>query len=712
MKVPAFVGCAAALLVTVRPRAQASPRPPVNAIEPRDFSADLRNFNRVQHLLHNLRSRIGVPFSAMQNVGLAFQQTLEVQPLDLVLLPTGYCFSCSTSPHNPPDQSKSPDPFRNEMVELDESQLLVACTDNTSDAKPDEWPLMKACPGQERLLREFLTDVCNHGSRLAVPKARVEKAPIFQIDKRICMPMNPKQINCSTTPLSAQVTSTLPPSTFRTERGTTGTLRDRLQDLISSMSQYKSVSGTITAPSTASSQSSNSTTILPSISVTNLNRTNHDATLVPTSTNTLPSSLVDHPKTMSTQTKVDANSTSDHNSTPPPHEHDGAQSTPRRKHSKLATTHNSSPSNPAVTLNSIKDNKVLSSSSTIRSIPVPTKPSSKIWSQPTFVPSSKYPTEPWDPNDSDARRWSAISAYMASLNAAKTETSQVASSTAPDLDDDEFFYPRVEPFDEEDHRKAISILLAWRSSESAMAASISSSIDHRKAMSVMGAWQSSHEAELNAVYAASAASAESAARASVKRTNIATTTSALRGRLTGQRPPRTAYVVPRTTAPDVAMETSACTFASTDDEDPFLEEGSAVLPSVVPTETEGSMITPRAVCHFRNWDKNRNRYGIYDAMGGPPPKKQPYPTRTGNGPMKEAPYTWEVYTKTVTGTETAHWDTLAHLNHVLSEAGLPTTTEWVTTLTQTWLESQLANQGPHYFPQAPTTPISVFSWSR
>ena len=251
MKLSSLVGSAATLLLTGFPCAKAVP---VDALVPRDFSADLRNFHQIQQLMHNLRSRIGVPFSAMRNVGLPFHQTLEVKPLDLVLLPSGYCFSCSSPPHTEPDQSKPPNPFHNEMVELDESQLLVACTDNTSDAKPDEWPLVKACPGQEKVLRDFLFDVCGHGSRLAIPKARLEKAPVFQVDKRTCMPMDSKQTTCSTTPSSITAPFTISPSTLKSATGIPNKSGDPLQNLLSSIYQRKSLPATTASLATTSTK--------------------------------------------------------------------------------------------------------------------------------------------------------------------------------------------------------------------------------------------------------------------------------------------------------------------------------------------------------------------------------------------------------------------------------------------------------------------------
>jgi hypothetical protein len=259
MKIPVFVESAVALLLAGVPITQGAP---VDAMAPRDFSADIRNFGQIQQLMYNLRSRIGIPFYAMRNVRLSFNQTLEVKPIDLVLLPSGYCFSCSTPSHGEPDYVRRPNPFRNEMVELDELQILVACTDDTEGGKPNEWPLMKACPGQEKVLREFLLDVSSHSSRLAVPKARLENAPVFEVDKRACMPRDPKQTTCSTTPSLTSAPSTGPSSTFESsfsELSPPSKSSHQLQNFISSIYQPKSISIIPTTPTTTSTGISAST---------------------------------------------------------------------------------------------------------------------------------------------------------------------------------------------------------------------------------------------------------------------------------------------------------------------------------------------------------------------------------------------------------------------------------------------------------------------
>jgi hypothetical protein len=247
MKVSVLAGSAAALLLAGFPTTQGAP---VDLIESRDFSANSGHWYQLQQLMHNIRSRIGVPFSAMRNVGLGYHQTLEIDPLDLVLLPNGYCYSCATAPHSEPNEFKRPNPFHNEMVELDETQLLVACT-GPDDARSAEWPLMKACPGQERILRDFLMDLTSDGSRLAVPKARLENAPVFNINKHTCIPKDPKQTTCaSPSPsMSASPTSQL----LASETGTITKLRHlNVPQFAASIYSHKALSNTAGSPATAS----------------------------------------------------------------------------------------------------------------------------------------------------------------------------------------------------------------------------------------------------------------------------------------------------------------------------------------------------------------------------------------------------------------------------------------------------------------------------
>jgi hypothetical protein len=127
-------------------------------LERRDFSADLRNFNQIVDLLYNIGSRIGVPFSAITNVSLDIPQILEIGPLDLALLPSGYSFSCDTVVHPTPVDSKPPSPFRNRMVEIDEEKISIICAEVDDEHGP-QLSFMKACPGQQEVLKNFLVDL-------------------------------------------------------------------------------------------------------------------------------------------------------------------------------------------------------------------------------------------------------------------------------------------------------------------------------------------------------------------------------------------------------------------------------------------------------------------------------------------------------------------------------------------------------------------------
>jgi len=179
----------AALLATC---VQSSPAP--IGILARDFSDDSRNFNQIVQLMHNMRTRIGIPFKAMVNIGLQYPQTVEIDPLDLALLPSGYCFSCDTH-HANPDESKHPNPLANSMIEIDEDQLILICAESDEE-HGFEWPLVKECPGSKDILKDFLVDLRLKGNRVAVPKSRVLKAPLLETGRR-CMPKDPSKTTCA-----------------------------------------------------------------------------------------------------------------------------------------------------------------------------------------------------------------------------------------------------------------------------------------------------------------------------------------------------------------------------------------------------------------------------------------------------------------------------------------------------------------------------------
>lgn len=173
-----------------------APASTIAAFQTRDFSDDQRHFHQIIQLLHNMRGRIGVPFSAMVNVGLEYPMTVEIDPLDLALLPSGYCFSCENCAATLTNSTQS-SPFRNTMVELDETQFIMLCAQ--LDEHGFEWPIMRLCPNQIHVLLWFLAELRTRGGRVAIPKGRILKAPLMEVDKYRCMPRSP-QTTCAPMP--------------------------------------------------------------------------------------------------------------------------------------------------------------------------------------------------------------------------------------------------------------------------------------------------------------------------------------------------------------------------------------------------------------------------------------------------------------------------------------------------------------------------------
>ncbi len=224
----------------------------------------------------------------MQNFGLNFNHTLEFKPFDLVLLPSGYNFNCSTSPYGGPDCAKGPNPFRNEIVEVDESQLLIACTDDSEGGKADDWPLMRACPGQEQVLRTLLLDISSYGSKIAILKARLENVPMFGVGKHICMPDDPERTSCSMTPSFTSAPSTVPSSSLKTFDAEIS-LSSRLIDLeaySSSIYQLKTLPNTEFSMASSTSANTNAATASPisSFTVTKADATSAPSSMIPSST--------------------------------------------------------------------------------------------------------------------------------------------------------------------------------------------------------------------------------------------------------------------------------------------------------------------------------------------------------------------------------------------------------------------------------------------
>jgi len=170
---------------------------PLSNLQPRIYSQDPRNFAETTSLVSNLRSCIRTPFSAITNVGLQnYAKVLDVSPTNLKLLPPRYCFSKCANP-------KNPNPFTNEMAELNPEKLIVVCA--VADGQGQDWPFMKACQAQEEVLRNFLVDLCSHGSSLAIAKDVIEKAAELKYDRYRCMPADPQRSTFSAFPLSTPI---------------------------------------------------------------------------------------------------------------------------------------------------------------------------------------------------------------------------------------------------------------------------------------------------------------------------------------------------------------------------------------------------------------------------------------------------------------------------------------------------------------------------
>jgi hypothetical protein len=71
--------------------------------------------------------------------------------------------------------SKPPSPLKNTMVEIDEKQIFIVC-DAANDESGAGLVSTEACEGQEKVLKQFLFDLYARGSRLAIPKERLNKA--------------------------------------------------------------------------------------------------------------------------------------------------------------------------------------------------------------------------------------------------------------------------------------------------------------------------------------------------------------------------------------------------------------------------------------------------------------------------------------------------------------------------------------------------------
>ena len=220
-----------------------APASDIKFMQPRDFSDDQRQFHQIVRLLHNMRSRIGVPFSAMMNVGLDYPITIEIDPLDLTLLVSGYCFICDTrsSP-----ESTQPCPFQNTMVELDETQLVMLCAE--VDEYGFEWPMVRICDDQHKnTLLWFLADLHGRGSKLAVSKERIMKAPVIDIDKYRCIP-TPPNTTCTPMPIVPAEGHIATMTTMTLSWPSTGDNGARATPIVTSVSTSTGTDGPTTDP--------------------------------------------------------------------------------------------------------------------------------------------------------------------------------------------------------------------------------------------------------------------------------------------------------------------------------------------------------------------------------------------------------------------------------------------------------------------------------
>ncbi|TAQ88652.1 hypothetical protein B7494_g3005 [Chlorociboria aeruginascens] len=172
------------------------------ALENRDYVNDFRGFEKITRTLQNSGSRIGVKFSSMMNIGVDYPSALEINPEDLVLLPRGYCYSCDTGAGPDPGKDTDPNPYQNIMAELNETEIIVTCSDYDNVRGP-EWPLVRRCGEQERLFREYLIELRSRGNRLAVPKERLEEATVLMYNVIKCVPRENKK-SCDPIPENAK----------------------------------------------------------------------------------------------------------------------------------------------------------------------------------------------------------------------------------------------------------------------------------------------------------------------------------------------------------------------------------------------------------------------------------------------------------------------------------------------------------------------------
>ena len=124
----------------------------------RDWSDDSHNWLQIMQTLQNTGSHIGIPIQGFQTFQLSTPLLLEVQPYDLVMVPSQIT----------PDLAVK-------LVEVDKREPIMFCT--TSPGQHTE-----RCKGQEENLNDFFADLRAHEVSVVVAKGRLQKAPIRMAD--------------------------------------------------------------------------------------------------------------------------------------------------------------------------------------------------------------------------------------------------------------------------------------------------------------------------------------------------------------------------------------------------------------------------------------------------------------------------------------------------------------------------------------------------
>jgi hypothetical protein len=176
------------------------------SMQKRDYPGNSRSFNDITRLLNDLDAHIAVPVSAISHVGLRWPLQFDLSPNAFVLLPQSYTFNNPAAlelsnmraseieisnkigsigekavVNVSPSLSQvnyfvgvKGNAFVGELVEIDPKKILAVCT-------------TPACLEAEETLKSFVNDLVDRGSKLAVTKEVLEKAPFLNPNERHCI---------------------------------------------------------------------------------------------------------------------------------------------------------------------------------------------------------------------------------------------------------------------------------------------------------------------------------------------------------------------------------------------------------------------------------------------------------------------------------------------------------------------------------------------